>query len=65
MRSAKLFLTQNYLEIEQANKLGIPPPAPNTTLSKFLFRAPDIKRAVIDGDNIFIQLALLMMIPML
>lgn len=55
MYSDKLLLTQNYLEIEQANKLGIPPPDPKHTFSEFLFRAVDVKRAVVDDKKILLD----------
>lgn len=48
-------MTQNYLEIEQANKLGIPPPDAKQTHAKFLFRAQDIKRAVVDENKIMLD----------
>lgn len=55
MHSDKLLLTQNYQAIEQATKLGIPPPEAEQTFTKFLFRCQDIKRAVVDGNKIILD----------
>lgn len=55
MFTEKLLLTQNYQAIETANKLGIPPPEAEQTFTRFLFRAQDIKRAVVDGDKIILD----------
>ena len=55
MVSEKLLLTQNYKEIEQARGLNIPLPEARQTFSKFLFRARDVKRAVVDDDKIMLD----------
>lgn len=55
MYSDKLLLTQNYQAIEQATKLGIPAPEAEQTHTKFLFRAVDVKRAVVDADKILLD----------